>query len=287
MTGTKRSAILTSSGFVSKLGNQKLSFVPKAGTRIMGPGDVAGFDAASKKLTITASAGPVGVGNHVFVRPAKSVPWVAKVTAIANGSNGTRVLTVTEAILADAFLDYEASYHGSIREAVPVGRISTAAVAGRTGEAAEPAAGGGILGGLNLLDGHGVTCNIGGNAAEVIDVAVTYDGNTNLDVSLRRSTVDFSMTGRIKVVVSFLGGQSVGCTVEGPKISIPIGTTGVSLILGAEGSFEFTTADAAAGGLFSVTGGPTPTPPSGTSTASPAATPPSSRTATSSRTSTD
>ncbi|QLQ10527.1 MAG: hypothetical protein HZY75_09195 [Nocardioidaceae bacterium] len=115
MTGTKRSAILTSSGFVSKLGNQKLSFVPKAGTRIMGPGDVAGFDAASKKLTITASAGPVGVGNHVFVRPAKSVPWVAKVTAIANGSNGTRVLTVTEAILADAFLDYEASYHGSIR----------------------------------------------------------------------------------------------------------------------------------------------------------------------------
>ncbi|QLQ10526.1 MAG: hypothetical protein HZY75_09190 [Nocardioidaceae bacterium] len=136
-----------------------------------------------------------------------------------------------------------------------MGRISTAAVAGRTGEAAEPAAGGGILGGLNLLDGHGVTCNIGGNAAEVIDVAVTYDGNTNLDVSLRRSTVDFSMTGRIKVVVSFLGGQSVGCTVEGPKISIPIGTTGVSLILGAEGSFEFTTADAAAGGLFSVTGG--------------------------------
>ncbi|MET1059397.1 MAG: hypothetical protein ABWX84_07355 [Nocardioides sp.] len=263
VTGTRAKTRLTAMGYVSSLGSQTLSFVPKVGTRLLGSGDIVGTGDGT--VDLARSAGPVQTGDHVLARPAGGTPFIGQITNVTTGAGGVRTLSLAAAELSAAFDDYDATYDGAL-----LSSIATPATSARGArvQGARAAAGAAAAAGLGAPDKIGLqffkndwwSCSASLPVAQLVNIDAEYSGDIHFAVDLSQRSLDFSAKGSLKVTFTFLGKASVSCTLtaaDNPDIypRIPLGTSGVAVKFGGKAEFEATTPDVTDGGTFSVTAG--------------------------------
>lgn len=259
VTGTTAATRLAVMGYVSTLGNQKLSFVPKVGTRLLGPGDVVGTGDAT--VVLTRSAGPARVGDHVLARPPAGVPFVGRVTAVTTGGDGLRTLDLAAAELSDAFDDYDTTYDGALLNSVPSSTLAPPAGGPLAGPAAAPTALTPDKINLQFFKNDWWTCSGSVPIAQLMDVDADYSGDVHFDLDLDQRSLDFSAKGSLTITFTFLGEASVSCTLtaadDHPEIypRIPLGVSGVAVKFGGKAEFSATTPELTDGGTFSVSAG--------------------------------
>jgi hypothetical protein len=239
VSGTRRSATVVATGYVSRLGDQVLSFAPYPGTRILGAGDVLA-ERTDATIDLAPSADAVAVGDVVMVRTRDGAPYVAHVTSVVTAAGGIRTLSLETATLQDAFADYRASYHGPLEGAQPV----TTATSPRGVREARAA--------LRSGDWH---CNEEVDATP-ISIEPSFSGDGNLDVNLGARSLDLSLKGRVSLTVTFAAQASVSCMCTSDlPISVPMGATGLAARMGTSGTVTIGLAEGSEGGTFTVTAG--------------------------------
>jgi len=219
-------ATATVVGYVADPGGSRTSYVPRAGTVVLGTGDVV--SAGKGTLTLDATAPVPKVGGYVFARvPGEAASAVGHVDAVRRVKGGRRVVSVTPAALDAAFSDYDAHYDGPLTLASGTGDPRSVR---RSGFGAKLRFGGGEL----------FECSLGADVPRITSWSLDLeDGTTNLDLDLGAPLIDFSTKGRLVARLGVSGGsRTLECSLA-PELkrklsllTVPIGSTGFALKLG-------------------------------------------------------
>jgi hypothetical protein len=240
VTGTRKTSTVVATGYVSRLGDQTLSFAPLPRTRILGPGDVLA-ERSDATIDLGRTADAVSVGDILMVRTRAGAPYVARALSVVTSPSGIRTLSLETATLEDAFADYRATYDGPVDQATQNVASETLPRGLRAARAA--------------LRGGDWECS-GEATATPISIEPSFTGNAHLDVDLGARSVDLSLRGRVSVTVTFATEASVSCTYSSDlPVSVPLGTTGLAAKLGTSGTVGITLAQDSDGGTFTVTAG--------------------------------
>lgn len=250
---TRATASVLLGGYTDATGGQLLSVKPKAGTHLLSSGDVLA-ERAGGVVDLAASSGGAKVGDYLFIRSAKSAPYLGLVTASEPLAGGkTRATLQSVRSLSEAFDEYDAHFAGTITDRQGV---ASTVFGGDSAQGRVDAVSGPSSIGLSFFESGNWSCSGAIDPAQIITVRVAYEGKVNLDISLSEQSIDFSSKGGVSLTFTFLGGASVACTVSGElPFAVPIGATGMVLKFGGEGVVQVSGADAENNGTFSLTGG--------------------------------
>lgn len=239
--GVAGAARVVATGWVSRLGKQQVTFQPRAGTSLIGPSDVVSM--TDNTAVIRPTAGVIAADEHVMLRPADApAAYVGRVVEAAPVSGGNTRLVLTNASLAEAFVDYKATFSGPLTHPVSSGPPASSEYA---------AAGMSLTPDwlkLSFFGGDHWQCDSGGlTLNDPVDVDIAWGGDINAGVDVADRMLDISLKGSLQTTIKMnlpTGISSVSCSVSGQfPGQLPLGSTGLSAKFGGTGSLEFSKPD--------------------------------------------
>jgi len=226
-------------GWIADPGGSSSSYVPRAGTVVLGAGDVVA--ASTGSLTLDRSSDVPKVGGHVFVRiAAEGASAAGRVTSVTK-AGGRTVLGIEPVSLDKAFSDFDAHYDGPITIASGTGDPRSLRLDGRESGFSPR----GLLGSVPLGTAGIFDCDLGVDVPRITSWSLSLeDGSTYFDLNLGSRSIDFQTKGRLVAKLGLSGGTAeVKCALSDdfkkklPQIPpIQLGSTPFALKIGPAAS---------------------------------------------------
>ncbi|HET8970484.1 MAG TPA: hypothetical protein VFN19_05435 [Candidatus Nanopelagicales bacterium] len=238
----KSRAAMTVTGWSVDPGDQSVSYVPKTGTHVLGPSDVVSAN-DSGTVVLEATADRVRAGDFLLVRLRSGPPRLGRVESVTKVAAGRQQLQLSDnASLADAFADYQGSYHGPASQPVSAAHVPASGRM-RTAGADAVTASRSVLGGVGiaLFGGDDWGCSSAVGAVELpLQISTSWDGDIDLDVSLAARTFDLSVRGVLTVAITGRTSQTITCSVSASlPVEVLLGTTGLAASFGGQASLSY------------------------------------------------